>query len=121
MIGAARKDRPASAHPGLSHWRWQRVSAMVLVPLILWTLWMMRSVDGGSYLSAKAWIQGIGPKTALLLLVPLSYFHGALGLQVIIEDYLRPPFRSPVIWLVRLAAVILSFVTLWAIFSAAST
>ena len=121
MMAASRTSRPASTHPGLSHWRWQRVSAIVLVPLILWTLWMMRSLDGGSYLSAKAWIQGIGPKTALLLLVPLSYFHGALGLQVIIEDYLRPPFRSPVIWLVRLAAVILSIVTLWAIFSAAST
>ena len=121
MMAASRTSRPASTHPGLSHWRWQRVSAIVLVPLILWTLWMMRSVDGGSYLSAKAGIQGIGPKTALLLLVPLSYFHGALGLQVIIEDYLRPPLRSALIWMVRLAAIILSIVTLWAILSAAST
>ena len=120
-MDTTRARSAATTHPGLGHWRWQRVTAILMLPLILWTLWMMRSVDGGSYLSAKAWIQGIGPKTALLLLVPLSYFHGALGLQVIIEDYLRPPFRSPVIWLVRLAAVILSFVTLWAIFSAAST
>ena len=120
MIVAARKSRPASAHPGLSHWRWQRVSAIVLVPLILWTLWMMRSLDGGSYLSVKAWLQGIGPKTALLLLVPLSYFHGALGLQVIIEDYLCPPFRSPLIWLVRLAALMLSVVSVWAVLAAGS-
>ena len=121
MMAASRTSRPASTHPGLNHWRWQRVSAIVLVPLILWTLWMMRSLDGGSYLSATAWLQGVGPKTALLLLVPLSYLHGALGLQVIIEDYLQPPLRSPLIWLVRLAALMLSIVTLWAILSAAST
>tara|TARA_Y100001934_G_scaffold88899_1_gene110295 strand:+ start:8871 stop:9236 length:366 start_codon:yes stop_codon:yes gene_type:complete len=120
MMAASRTSRPASTHPGLGHWRWQRVSAIVLVPLILWTLWMMRSLDGGSYLSVRTWLQDIGPKTALLLLLPLSYFHGSLGLQVIIEDYLRPPLRSPLIWLVRLVALMLSIVSLWAVLAAGS-
>ena len=109
-----------TAHPGLGHWRWQRVSAILLLPLILWTVWMMRSLDPGSYFSAREWIQGAGPITALMILLPVSYLHGALGLQVIIEDYLSPAAQRGLIWGVRIAAMVLTIASLWAIVSAAS-
>ena len=119
-MDTTRARSAATTHPGLGHWRWQRVTAILMLPLILWTLWMMRSLDAGSYLSARSWIQGLGPMTALIILLPVSYLHGALGLQVIIEDYLSPSVQGGLIWTVRFAAVVLTVASLWAILSVAS-
>ena len=115
-----RETLPETAHPGLGHWRWQRLTAILLIPLILWTLWMMRSLDAGSYLSVRGWVQQLGPMTALIILLPISYLHGALGLQVIIEDYLNPSVHRGLIWSVRIAAIALTLASLWAIISVAS-
>ena len=118
-MGAAKERTSQTDQPGLGHWRWQRLTAILLLPLILWTLWMMRSLDPGSYLSVREWIQQTGPMAALILLLPVSYLHGALGLQVIIEDYLSASVHSGLIWAVRIAAIALTLASLWAIFSIA--
>lgn len=102
-------------HPGLGHWRWQRASAMLLAPLILWTLWLSQSLDPATYGSALAWVDGAGPTSALLILTPVWYLHGSLGLQIVIEDYVRAPHRSLLIWLVRVGAVFLTIATAWAV------
>ena len=115
-----REGLPETAHPGLGHWRWQRLSAILVLPLILWTLWMMRSLDPGSYLSVREWVQQAGPITALIILLPVSYLHGALGLQVIIEDYLSSSVHRGLIWGVRIAAMALTLASLWAVISIAS-
>jgi succinate dehydrogenase / fumarate reductase membrane anchor subunit len=118
-MDVAKERTSQTDHPGLGHWRWQRLTAILLVPLILWTLWMMRSLDPGSYLSVREWIQQMGPMIALIILLPVSYLHGALGLQVIIEDYLSASVHSGLIWAVRIAAIALTLASLWAIFSIA--
>ena len=118
-MDVAKERTSQTDHPGLGHWRWQRLTAILLVPLILWTLWMMRSLDPGSYLSVREWIQQTGPMMALIILLPVSYLHGALGLQVIIEDYLSASVHSGLIWAVRIAAIVLTLASRWAIFSIA--
>ena len=120
-MDVAKKRTNQTVHLGLGHWRWQRLTAILLLPLILWTLWMMRSLDPGSYLSVREWIQQTGPMIALIILLPVSYLHGALGLQVIIEDYVSASVQSGLIWSVRIAAVSLTLASLWAIFSIALT
>ena len=120
-MSAVRKRASQKVHPGLGHWRWQRLTAILLLPLILWTLWMMRSLDPGSYPAVREWIQQTGTMAALIILLPVSYLHGALGLQVIIEDYLSASVQSGLIWSVRIAAVALTAASLWAIFSIALT
>ena len=120
-MDVAKKRTNQTVHPGLGHWRWQRLTAILLLPLILWTLWMMRSLDPGSYLSVREWIQQTGPMIALIILLPVSYLHGSLGLQVIIEDYVSASVQSGLIWSVRIAAVALTLASLWAIFSIALT
>ena len=120
-MDVAKKRTNQTVHPGLGHWRWQRLTAILLLPLILWTLWMMRSLDPGSYLSVREWIQQTGPMIALIILLPVSYLHGELGLQVIIEDYVSASVQSGLIWSVRISAVSLTLASLWAIFSIALT
>ena len=111
------KDAEKQAHAGLGHWRWQRGTAIALVPLVLCMLWLSQSLAVSEYSSALAWIDRAGPTTALALLVPVWYLHGALGLQVVIEDYVKPPLRQAMIWLVRGAALVLTGATLWALWS----
>ncbi|HCX87769.1 MAG TPA: succinate dehydrogenase, hydrophobic membrane anchor protein [Gammaproteobacteria bacterium] len=112
-----RKGTRTHAHAGLGHWRWQRASAIALAPLVLWMLWLSQSLDVSEYSSALAWVERAGPSTALGILAPVWYLHGALGLQVIIEDYVHPPLRQVLVWLVRGAALVLTGATLWALLS----
>ena len=79
------------SHPkeaGVPHWKWQRRSALVLIPLTLWLLYSLVHHIGAEYSVAQAWVSN--PFVALLLIVFVIalFYHGKLGLQVIIEDYI---------------------------------
>ena len=78
-----------SAKEGISHWWMQRVTSLFLIPLVVWGAWMMASLGAYDHWHFTAWIDE--PLTAILtmtLLIVVCY-HAALGLQVIIEDYVH--------------------------------
>lgn len=76
-----------SNHPGVPHWKAQRRSALVLIPLSLWVLYSLINNIGASFSDARDWVAH--PVVAILLAIFSSalFFHAKLGLQVIIEDY----------------------------------
>jgi succinate dehydrogenase / fumarate reductase membrane anchor subunit len=78
-----------SAKSGTEHFWMQRVSALALVPLMLWLCWSMVRLGGLDHAAALAWVSA--PTTAVLLICTLAalYYHGYLGMQVIIEDYVH--------------------------------
>ena len=78
-----------SAKSGTQHWWRQRVTAAFLVPLLIWFAVAMASLMGADYATMVAWISS--PLVAILLitLLGLGFYHLALGLQVIIEDYVH--------------------------------
>lgn len=81
--------RFGSSKSGVSHWWLQRVTAIALIPLSIWFLFLMSALVHASYLTVLTTIAQ--PMHAILLIV-LSlclFWHGALGLQVIIEDYVH--------------------------------
>lgn len=73
---------------GVPHWKHQRRSAIILVPLTLWVVYSIIRNIGLSYTETQAWIAN--PVVAFLLIIFVSalFFHAKLGLQVIIEDYI---------------------------------
>ncbi len=77
-----------SNHPGVPHWKAQRRSALVLIPLSLWVLYSLINNIGASFSDARDWVAN--PVVAILLAIFSSalFFHAKLGLQVIIEDYI---------------------------------
>lgn len=82
-----------SAKSGVSHWWAQRVSAVALVPLTLWFVWQLAGLAGGvhgySYDAVRAWVaSGLTPVLLVLLVLALTY-HSALGVQVVLEDYVH--------------------------------
>ncbi len=78
-----------SAREGVGHWWAQRMTALALVPLALWFVAALVGLTGADHAAAREWIASPVPAALLVLLVVASFYHGALGLQVVIEDYVH--------------------------------
>nr|VFJ67488.1 MAG: succinate dehydrogenase subunit D [Candidatus Kentron sp. FW] len=76
-----------SARQGAHHWWMQRITAVMLVPLFIWFIGMMVTVVTGSHAEVEELIRSPIIAGALLTLIITIFYHAALGLQVVIEDY----------------------------------
>jgi succinate dehydrogenase / fumarate reductase membrane anchor subunit len=81
----------------------ERVSAIALVPLSLWFSAAMIAHTRSGYAEFVAWVKEPPTATLLILLLIGSFHHAALGLQVIVEDYLHSGLKFAVAIGVRLA------------------
>lgn len=98
-----------SAKEGVQHWWAQRVSALALVPLALWFVIIVIKLAGADRAAFVQWVRQPVPAAILILLLIATFYHGALGLQVVIEDYIdRELDRIGLIIVVRLAAALLA-------------
>jgi succinate dehydrogenase / fumarate reductase membrane anchor subunit len=77
---------------GVKHWGWQRVSAVPLVPFSVWFLLETLRYTQADYSVVVAWLSQPRVGVCLVLFIGLIFYHGALGLQVVIEDYIPRPF-----------------------------
>jgi succinate dehydrogenase / fumarate reductase membrane anchor subunit len=76
-----------SAKTGAEHWWAQRVTALALIPLGLWFAASLVALAGADRAAVLAWLHApVQAILAVLLLIGVFY-HSALGLQVVIEDY----------------------------------
>jgi succinate dehydrogenase / fumarate reductase membrane anchor subunit len=78
-----------SAKEGVGHWWAQRTTAVALVPLSLWFVASVIALAGADYAAAVAWFKSPINGTLMVLLVGATFYHAALGLQVVIEDYVH--------------------------------
>ncbi len=76
-----------AAKSGAAHWWTQRVTAIALVPLSLWFVCAALRLVGASHAEMLAWIGSPVPVVLFIALVLANFYHLALGLQVVIEDY----------------------------------
>lgn len=78
-----------SARSGVRHWWLQRVTAIALIPLGVWFAASFIALLGADYTTVTAWLSH--PLNAILmaLLVAVMFHHSALGIQVVIEDYVH--------------------------------
>ena len=83
-----------SAGSGLSHWWAQRFSAIGLVFLTVWLIWMLGSIVGASHAEVVSTLSHPFHAAMAILFVVASIYHGQLGLQVIIEDYSSSHLRA---------------------------
>jgi len=81
-----------SAHDGVSHFLWQRLTAIALIPLSLWFIWSILSLaTGANRVELLNWLSSGFHATALILLLLAMFYHAKLGIQVVIEDYIHGP------------------------------
>lgn len=83
-----------SAQSGVRHWWMQRVTAAALVILGIWFVILVLGLLGADYGTARATLAR--PWNALLMIafVLAMFWHAALGLQVVIEDYVHTRWKE---------------------------
>ena len=69
------------------HWWRQRLTAVALVPLGLWFAFSLLTLPDFGHAAVIAWVQRPVTSILLILLVGAVAYHSALGVQVVIEDY----------------------------------
>jgi succinate dehydrogenase / fumarate reductase membrane anchor subunit len=85
----AKAHNHGSAGEGVGHWWAQRFSAILLVFLTVWLIYALASLIGADHAAAAAWIGRPFNAAMAILFVVTSIYHGELGLQVVIEDYIH--------------------------------
>ncbi|MFI4913774.1 MAG: succinate dehydrogenase, hydrophobic membrane anchor protein [Steroidobacterales bacterium] len=90
----ARVLNHGAARDGVAHWWVERVSALALVPLVIWLLIALLRLPLSDYGAVAAWIGGGWNPVLLGLLVLTACRHSQLGLEVVIEDYVRHGWKT---------------------------
>jgi succinate dehydrogenase membrane anchor subunit len=88
---------PGSAKHGVEQWRVERVTAIALVPLTVWFAASIVVHMNSDYATAIAWLRTPLAATLMVLLLTALFYHTALGLQVVIEDYVHSGLKFPVL------------------------
>jgi succinate dehydrogenase / fumarate reductase membrane anchor subunit len=86
------KTMPRPQVSGLAHWRWQRMSAVAVLLLMAYFVFVVATIGSLDYAAARAFLATPHQAVALVLLVVIGVFHGTLGTHVVIEDYV--PVKS---------------------------
>jgi succinate dehydrogenase / fumarate reductase membrane anchor subunit len=75
-----------SAKEGTGHFWHQRLTSLLLVPLVLWLGFSLAAMPV-DHATLVEWIRQPLVTVALVLLIAVVFYHAQLGLQVVIEDY----------------------------------
>tara|TARA_A100001037_G_scaffold189086_1_gene169293 strand:- start:2448 stop:2825 length:378 start_codon:yes stop_codon:yes gene_type:complete len=109
-----------SAKTGTAHWWAQRLTALALVPLVIWFVVSMIVVTGADHEAAVAFISIPINAVLLILLIVATFRHGQLGLEVVIEDYIHTKWLEvALIIAVKGAAVFLGVTSVYAVIAIA--
>lgn len=109
---------------GVEHWCLQRLTAVILIPLSYWLLVLLDLSINASYQQTLKWLSSPINTLAMILWVIGVCYHSALGLQVVIEDYVSTESTQKwsiigvqialsVITLVSITALVQIFITGW--------
>ena len=77
-----------SAKEGTNHFWLQRLTAIALVPLVLWLAFSIASLPSMEYVAIREWLSQPFNAVVMILFMTAGFYHSRLGLQVVIEDYI---------------------------------
>jgi len=109
-----------SAKSGLKHWWHQRVSAIAMVGLVSWMVFLVLSLAGADYQTALNVLAHPAHATIVVLFVAVGLWHASLGLQVVLEDYVaNEGLRLIAILAVKMAASVIAILAILSILKVA--
>ena len=106
-----------SAKTGLFHWWMQRITAVTLIPLSFWLIIFLDLSLHATWRDTVAWLTSPLNTLCIVAWILAVFYHAALGLQVVIEDYVaRESAKIIAVWTVNLVFIFLALAALSAVF-----
>lgn len=89
-----RAEGLGSAKSGLHHWIAQRITAIALIPLGVWFINAFIVLIAAPFEVAHTWLLSPWNVALAIFFILMLFYHGALGMQVIWEDYIPHEFTK---------------------------
>jgi succinate dehydrogenase / fumarate reductase membrane anchor subunit len=101
------------------HWRNQRVSAIALLLLGPWFIYGLLSLPALDHATVTAWIAEPLQALLLLLFAWSALWHSALGVQVVVDDYVGGRLHTPTARILQAAHWAAAIAVAWSIWTIA--
>jgi succinate dehydrogenase / fumarate reductase membrane anchor subunit len=102
-----------SAHNGTQHWWWQRLSAILLIPLFIWPLALIQQLAVANPIHIRVWLAEPWNTWIAIAWISVAFYHAAMGMQIVIEDYLQPLWwKIAMVWIIKLGLAALGLAEL---------
>lgn len=96
-----------SAKHGVGHWWQQRVTAVALIPLSLWFFYsVLTAMLSPNVVKVAEWFSSPLHAIFTVLLLIATFVHAQLGIQVVVEDYVKAPVAK---YLLLLANIFINY------------
>ncbi|MGO4563411.1 succinate dehydrogenase, hydrophobic membrane anchor protein [Rhizobiales bacterium 3FA27D7] len=105
-----------SAKSGFGHWWSERITAVALVLPAIWFAASLIAHSGSDYGTFILWLREPTNTALMVLLLVTLFWHAALGLQVVIEDYVHSVAKIWALIVMRFACFALAAVGIIATF-----
>lgn len=102
----SKTSRRKSASNATGHFWYQRITSIALIPLSFWLFVMLNKALHVPHAETLAWLTSPINAALIAFWTITAFYHAALGLQVVIEDYVSTiPLR---LWSIRAVYLIFS-------------
>lgn len=107
---------------GTAHFWAQRITAVALIPLSFWMVSYTAQLLTASHTEITIWLAGPVDTTIAITWIVAVFYHAALGLQVVVEDYIHTQWlKITAIGLIKLIFCFLALAATVAIFKISLT
>lgn len=105
-----------SAQSGTHHWWMQRVTAVALIPLSFFAIHLLDLMLHATYQHTVGWLTSPLNSTVIIAWLVCVFYHSAIGLQVVIEDYVAHEGVKLIgVWTVNLIFFLLALASVLAV------
>jgi succinate dehydrogenase / fumarate reductase membrane anchor subunit len=78
-----------SAKSGVGHWKMQRLSAIALIPLVIWFVILIVRMMNASEQTLFHMLRTPYHSITAIIFLLVSVYHGTVGMREVIEDYVH--------------------------------
>lgn len=105
-----------AAGEGVGRWWRERLTALALIPLVLWLSFSVALMGTADYYTVVDWLAHPVNAALMVLTLVVGFWHAVLGIQSVAEDYIASPWRrTATVIAAQFAAVVLALAGIFAV------